>query len=102
MLPIAPACDVSRNSFQSLLTMDGADISRRAAEFFRNEWQGESFMAIGMQDPVLGPDTMHALARTIRNCPPPLELSGAGHFVQEWGEIVASSALAHFGDTVSA
>jgi hypothetical protein len=45
---------------------------------------------------------MHALARTIRNCPPPLELPEAGHFVQEWGEIVAIRALQHFGDKVSA
>jgi haloalkane dehalogenase len=82
--------------------MEGADISRRAAEFLRDEWQGETFMAIGMQDPVLGPQPMHALARTIRNCPPPLELPEAGHFVQEWGEIVAIRALQHFGDTVSA
>jgi hypothetical protein len=40
------------------------------------------------------------LARTIRNCPPPLELSDAGHFVQEWGAVVAERALAAFGDTV--
>jgi pimeloyl-ACP methyl ester carboxylesterase len=55
-------------------------------------------MAIGMQDPVLGPPVMHALAKTIRGCPPPLELTGAGHFVQEWGGPVAEAALRHFGD----
>ena len=42
-------------------------------------------MAIGMQDPVLGPPVMQALAQTIRGCPPPLELPEAGHFVQEHG-----------------
>ena len=70
----------------------------RAAEFFRERWQGPTFMAIGMQDPVLGAPVMHALANLIRGCPPPLELQQAGHFVQEWGEEVASRALRAFGD----
>jgi pimeloyl-ACP methyl ester carboxylesterase len=56
-------------------------------------------MAIGMQDPVLGPPVMHALAKAIRGCPPPLELAEAGHFVQEDGRVVAERALAAFGDT---
>jgi pimeloyl-ACP methyl ester carboxylesterase len=59
-------------------------------------------MAIGMQDPVLGADVMHLLARLIRNCPPPVELPQAGHFVQEWGGEVATRALAAFGDKVAA
>jgi haloalkane dehalogenase len=80
--------------------MDGADISRRAADFLRSNWQGETFMAIGMQDPVLGPATMYSLAATIRGCPPPVELAEAGHFVQEWGVTVAERALAAFGDTI--
>jgi len=77
--------------------MQGAEISKRAAKFFREEWTGQTFMAIGMQDQVLGPPGMHALARTIRNCPPPLEVPDAGHFVQEWGEPIAKQALAYFG-----
>ena len=77
--------------------MEGADIGRRAVDFFRNVWQGESFMAIGMQDPVLGPPAMQALRKIIRNCPEPLCLEDAGHFVQEWGEPVARAALSHFG-----
>jgi pimeloyl-ACP methyl ester carboxylesterase len=80
--------------------MDGVEVSRRAATFLREQWQGETFMAIGMQDPVLGAPVMHSLARLIRNCPAPLELPEAGHFVQEWGEQVARSALAAFGDKV--
>jgi pimeloyl-ACP methyl ester carboxylesterase len=55
-------------------------------------------MAIGMQDPVLGPPVMQALAQVIRGCPPPLELPEAGHFVQEHGQRVAEAALAAFGD----
>ncbi len=74
----------------------GAALGREAADFWRERWSGESFMAIGMQDPVLGPPVMNVLRNGIRNCPPPLEVAAAGHFVQEWGAPVASAALAHF------
>lgn len=79
--------------------MEGADVSRAAAQFFRERWNGRSYMAIGMQDPVLGAPVMHALATTIRGCPPALELPHAGHFTQEHGREVAEKALAAFGDT---
>jgi len=78
--------------------MDGVEVSQRAAQFFRERWSGRTFMAIGMQDPVLGPPVMHALAKIIRGCPPPLEVPQAGHFVQEHGAAVAEAALAAFGD----
>jgi pimeloyl-ACP methyl ester carboxylesterase len=78
--------------------MAGTEVSLRAAEFLRTQWQGPTFMAIGMQDPVLGAPVMHALASVIRGCPPPLELPQAGHFVQERGEDVARAALAAFGE----
>ena len=74
----------------------GAAISREAATFWSHHWQGESFMAIGMQDPVLGPPAMQALHKLIRNCPPPLEVPEGGHFLQEWGAPIAAAALAHF------
>jgi pimeloyl-ACP methyl ester carboxylesterase len=74
----------------------GAALSRRAREFLSTQWQGASFMAIGMQDPVLGPPVMRALHRHIRGCPPPMEVAAGGHFLQEWGEPVAANALAHF------
>jgi len=77
--------------------MDGVDASRRAAEFLRERWAGQAFMAIGMQDPVLGPPVMRALAEVIRGCPAPLELPGAGHFVQEQGREIAEAAVAAFG-----
>jgi pimeloyl-ACP methyl ester carboxylesterase len=80
--------------------MDGVPESLRAAQFFRERWAGQTFVAIGMQDPVLGAPVMHALAQTIRGCPPPLELPQAGHFVQEHGEAVARDALAAFGDRI--
>ena len=75
----------------------GAAISRRAREFWRNEWAGESFMAIGMKDPVLGEVPMRSLQHTIRNCPPPMEVADGGHFVQEWGGPIAHAALQRFG-----
>ncbi|MCA9650946.1 MAG: alpha/beta fold hydrolase [Myxococcales bacterium] len=77
-------------------SMEGAAISREAARFWAERWSGQSFMAVGMQDPVLGPDVMAALRKTIRGCPPPLELPSAGHFVQEAGDVVAEAALASF------
>jgi len=75
----------------------GADISRQAADFWRNTWAGDSFMAVGLADPVLGGPTMAALRSQIRGCPLPLELPEAGHFVPEWGAPIAAAALAHFG-----
>jgi haloalkane dehalogenase/tRNA(adenine34) deaminase len=74
----------------------GAALSRRARDFWSKDWAGKSFMAIGMQDPVLGPPAMRALRKTIRNCPPPLELADAGHFVQEAGAVIVEKAMASF------
>jgi haloalkane dehalogenase len=76
--------------------MEGAAEGRRAREFWAAEWTGQSFMAIGMADPVLGPPAMKALCRTIRGCPEPLEIAKGGHFVQEHGDRIAQAALAHF------
>lgn len=78
--------------------MEGVAESLRAAAFLREQWAGPTFMAIGMQDPVLGPPVMRALAQTIRGCPPALEVPEAGHFVQEHGREVAEAALRAFGD----
>jgi pimeloyl-ACP methyl ester carboxylesterase len=78
--------------------MEGVDVSLRAKEFFQSQWRGQSFMAVGMQDPVLGPAVMQVLAKIIRGCPAPLELPEAGHFVQEHGAIVAERAMQAFGD----
>jgi tRNA(adenine34) deaminase len=71
----------------------GADISRQARDFWRNSWQGHSFMAVGAQDPVLGPPVMQQLAQVIRGCPPPMVIEQAGHFVQEHGRPIAEAAL---------
>jgi len=71
----------------------GAAISRRARDWWTNSWKGESFMAVGAKDPVLGPPVMHALRKVIRNCPEPYVHAEGGHFLQEWGEDVAREAL---------
>ncbi len=75
----------------------GAAISRDARDWFRDHWAGQSFMAIGGADPVITPPAMHALRANIRNCPEPLIIVEAGHFVQEWGDSVAPAALKSFG-----
>lgn len=79
--------------------MEGVDTGRAAIEFWSQRWQGESFMAIGMQDPVLGPPAMYAMRKLIRGCPEPMEIAEGGHFVQEWGEDIARAAVDHFGLT---
>ena len=79
--------------------MEGVEVSRAAAAFWSNEWRGKSFMAIGMADPVLGPPAMMKLHSLINGCPPPMEIEGGGHFVQEWGEPIARAALKYFGDS---
>lgn len=75
----------------------GAEVSRRALAFWREQWSGASFAAVGVEDPVLGVPAMRALAGAIRGCPPPLEVAGAGHFAQEWGEPIALAAMRAFG-----
>jgi haloalkane dehalogenase len=72
----------------------GAATGRAARDFWRNEWRGQSVMAIGMTDPVLGPPAMLELHKNIRGCPPQLEFTDAGHFVQEWGDEVAPAVIA--------
>ena len=77
-------------------TADGAIESRLAREFWQNQWNGQSLMAIGVQDPVLGLPVMQDLRSSIRACPAPILLDQAGHFVPEQGEAVALAAVKHF------
>ncbi|MEW6643572.1 MAG: haloalkane dehalogenase [Pseudomonadota bacterium] len=77
---------------------EGARLSRAARDFWQNEWSGQSFMAVGMTDPVLGPPAMRALQKIIRNCPPPIELTEAGHFVQEAGATIVEQAMTFFNN----
>jgi haloalkane dehalogenase len=72
---------------------EGAAVSREARDWFRSSWQGRTFMAVGMKDPVLGPAAMSQVRASIRNCPAPLEVPEGGHFLQEWGGPIARAAL---------
>jgi pimeloyl-ACP methyl ester carboxylesterase len=76
--------------------MEGAQISQRARDYLSENWNGEVFMAVGVKDPVLGLPVMQNLRKIIHNCPKPLEFKDAGHFIQEWGEVVAIEALTAF------
>jgi len=75
---------------------DGAALSREARDFWSTQWTGRSMMAIGAQDPVLGPPVMQALRKNIRGCPEPMVIADAGHFVQERGEGIALAAVGYF------
>ena len=50
-------------------------------------------MAIGAKDPVLGLPVMIELRKIIRGCPEPYVHAEGGHFLQEWGEDIATEAL---------
>ncbi|WP_273418294.1 haloalkane dehalogenase [Hyphomonas adhaerens] len=78
--------------------MEGVETSQRAADWWARDWQGETFMAVGGADPVLGPPVMEKLRAQIRGCPEPMIIEEAGHFVQEWGAPVARAALEAFGE----
>lgn len=78
-------------------SMEGVDHGLASMEYFRESWNGQSFMAIGQADPVLGEPVMRALQATIRNCPEPMLIPDGGHFVQEWGEPIARAAVQAFG-----
>ena len=79
--------------------MCGITTAERAQKFWQHEWKGQSFMAIGAQDPVLGVPVMRRLREIIRGCSEPMVLQQAGHFVQEWGDQVAQAALKYFSNS---
>jgi hypothetical protein len=72
------------------------ELSRNARKWLSEKWSGPVFMAVGMNDPMLGPPVMEALRNGIRSCPEPYEHPETGHFLQEWGEEIAGKALTVF------
>ena len=78
--------------------MEGVETATRAAAWWRADWSGPTFMAVGAQDPGLGGNQMDDLRATIKNCPPPMIVADGGHFVQEWGEDIARAARTKWGD----
>ena len=77
-------------------TDDGAEVSRQAQTFWQNDWGGQTLMAVGMQDPVLGWPVMQDLQKLICGSAELLQLPQAGHFVQEQGTSVAEAAVRFF------
>jgi pimeloyl-ACP methyl ester carboxylesterase len=97
-----PSYEAGARRFPQIIPLtpqeDGAIVSKEALNWWSNQWQGKSFMAVGVQDELLGLPVMKVMRTLIRNCPPPLELPNAGHFIQEDGGIeVAEAALRAFG-----
>lgn len=78
--------------------LEGVTTSLKAAEFWNTKWKGESFMAVGMKDPMLGPEVMKHMQALIKGCPEWLEIPNGVHFVQEaGGKLIAQKAMEHFG-----
>ncbi len=72
---------------------EGVEISRRAAQWFATNWQGDIFMAIGTKDELIPPRLMERMRDILGVKREPLLLPDTGHFIQENGEIVARAAL---------
>lgn len=72
----------------------GAELGRMSEKFWSNDWQGKSFVAIGAKDQILSEPTKK-IAGLIRNCPEPLMINDAGHFLFEWGDRILENALLH-------
>jgi len=81
--------------------MAGADWGVKAASFWSTQWSGPTFMAVGIQDPVLGPKVMAVVRKLIRGCPEPMMIEDQGHFVQESGDRIARAALEAFAATTT-
>jgi tRNA(adenine34) deaminase len=96
------ALRVFPNMVPEFMDSEGAAISRQARDFWRNQWAGRTFMAIGQEDPVLGEPVMRALQSQIRGCERVMLLPEAGHFVQEHGQAIAQSVVTFFSDTPNA
>jgi len=86
----------SENGVLNADTEEGIPYAVKARKFLSEDWNGDSFMAIGQMDPILIPAYQHELQQLIKGCPEPM-LLGIGHFVQEKGAEVAKAALEHFG-----
>jgi len=75
----------------------GINYGIAARKYLSTEWDGDSFMAIGMKGFILGEDVMMDVHANIKGCPPLMKIEESAHFVQEYGEPVAQAALKHFG-----
>lgn len=78
------------------LEADGAVVSRAARDYWKTQWRGQTLMAVGVQDPVLGASAMDQLHHTISGCPQPTLVQDGGHFLPEMGEPIARNAVRFF------
>ena len=74
-------------------TDDGAAVSREAAVFWAQQWEGRSMMAVGAQDSVFTTAHLERLRQHIRGCPPAMLIAEGGHFVREHGAVILAKAL---------
>jgi haloalkane dehalogenase len=79
--------------------MEGAELSRRARDWWRTQWRGRAFLAAGAKDPVLGLPAMQRVQSYVRGAPAPIAYADAGHFIQEWGEPISRDALSAFSES---
>ena len=70
-----------------------AELMREARRYLAEEWDGASQLVVGLRDPVHGHSSMRVLHGDIRDCPEPIMLDHAGHFVPEWGDEFAEAVL---------
>ena len=66
---------------------------REARRYLSEEWDGASQLVVGLRDPVHAHSFMRTLHGQIRDCPEPIMLEHAGHFVPEWGDEFAEAML---------
>lgn len=64
----------------------GAERSRAARAWWREEFDGAAAMLVGMRDPLVPPDQMRRFAADIRGLAAPVAVGSAGHFVPEWAD----------------
>jgi len=79
------------------LDAPGAEIARRARDWWTNEWSGQALVATGIHDRLGGVESAQLLASQIKDCPPVFEVIEGGHFCQERGEGVARKYLELYG-----
>lgn len=79
---------------------EGIEISKESLEWYRRggvfERPEDIFVVCGAKDPVMGPSTMQSVARIWGNGCVYAEVPDAGHFVQEWGAVIAEMAVEVF------
>lgn len=76
---------------------EGLATSLKAREWLQTIWDGQCFMAMGMQDPVITPERMRQLHGVIRGAYEPFEVTDAGHYVQEWSDAFIEVGLRRLG-----